>query len=762
MRWTIAFTGGLALAGVALAADVKPDSGVEFTKSIRPVLAENCVPCHNSAAARGPANFLKAQTAKDIEANRSLWRNVAAQLRNRTMPPVASKLTEDDRLRVAFWIDSRLRETACSAAPFAGAPAIRRLNRREYHNTIRDLLGVEFDAVQLFPADGTGGAGFDTNGETLFTPPVMMERYMEAAQTILDSAIVAPPLSRVFNPPTGAIPPDAGFEFPLPVYSDGDYTVEAGLIPKDPTLKLTLKVDGVSAGMFRVPQPSAAHKAGLPLAARLQVRLVRGEHKLAIASQQEAIPVANVSVNQKAATVGPEKRALHYRLLGVEPGQVPLDGRRVAREIMAGFLTRAFRRPVDGPEIDRFLTLYDRAAQRGDPWTERMRLMLRAVLVHPDFLFRVEHRDAAPGIHPLGQYEVANRLSYFLWSAPPDETLTRLADQNRLQDPATLTAQVDRMLDSPRGRAFSESFVGQWLGTQDLGGRAAPLLTELQTYYTPEVAADLREEPVLLFDHIVGENRSLLELLDSDYTFLTERLVHFYQFESKVNVSGNEFQQVKWPDNRRGGVMEMGAVLALNSHYAQTSPVLRGAWVLETLLGTPVPPPPPNVPPLDPDRKLKQLSVREKLEQHRADPACAACHKLMDPIGFALENFDWMGRWRETESNGKPLDTSGTLPSGETFHGSVEVRAALLKHKDDFLRLITGKALGYALGRGMQDGDSCTVQHIVDAVAKDGYRARTLIREIVLSVPFRNNQGGVLMTENLPTAPKVQRPMVVK
>jgi cytochrome c553 len=748
----------LLLAGAAFAAD----AGAEFAKSIRPVLVENCSACHNGAAQRGPANFLKAQTAGDIEANRGLWRNVAVQLRNRTMPPVASKLTEDDRLRVAFWIDARLRDTACSAGPFAGAPAIRRLNRREYHNTIRDLLGVEFDAVQLFPADGTGGAGFDTNGETLFTPPVMMERYMEAAQDILDRSIVTPPLSRVFIPPAGKIPAGDGYSFPLATYSDGDYTVEVGLIPKDPTLKLTLKVDGLPAGAFNVRKPSAANKAGLPLAARVQVHLTRGEHKLAVTSLDDAIPVASVTIDQKASAIDPQKRALHYRLLGVEPGQVPLDGRRAAREIMAGFLPRAFRRPVDGPEIDRFLTLYDRAAQRGDPWTERMKLMLRAVFVHPDFLFRVEHRDPTPGIHPLGQYEIANRLSYFLWSSPPDETLTRLAAENRLRDPATLVAQVNRMLDSPRSRAFSESFVGQWLGTQDLGGRAAPLLTELQTYYTPEVAADLREEPVLLFDHIVGENRSLLELLDSDYTFLTERLVHFYQFEGKVNVSGNEFQQVKWPDNRRGGVMEMGAVLALNSHYAQTSPVLRGAWVLETLLGTPVPPPPPNVPPLDPDRKLKQLSVREKLEQHRADPACAACHKLMDPIGFALENFDWMGRWRETESNGKPLDTSGTLPSGDTFHGSIEVRAALMKHKDDFLRLIAGKTLGYALGRGTQDGDSCTVQHIVDTVAKDGFRARTLIREIVLSVPFLNNQGGVLTTENLPAAPKAQRPMVIK
>ena len=739
------------------------DPAAEFANSIRPVLMENCSGCHKPAATRGPVNFLKAQTAKDIEADRGVWRNVAAQLRNRTMPPVASKLSEEDRIRVALWIDDRLRRTACSAGPFAGAPAVRRLNRREYHNTIRDLFGVEFDAIQLFPADGTGGAGFDTNGETLYTPPMLMERYLEAAQDILERVIVTPPLQRVITPESRAIPPGNGYSFSLATYGDGDYAVQVGLIPKDPSLKLTLKVDGVPAGGFNVRQPSRANNAGLPLAARLQVHLARGEHTLAISAQEPApIPIANINIDQRAAAVAPEKRALHYRLLGVEPGQVPLDGRRAAREILAGFLPRAFRRPVTTAEIDRFLTLYDRAAQRGDPWTERMKLALRGVLVHPDFLFRVENRDTAPGIHPLGQYELASRISYFLWSAPPDETLTRLAQQNRLQDPAVLAEQIERMLNSPRSRAFSESFVGQWLGTQELGGRAAPLLTELQSYYTPEVAADLRTEPVLLFDYILGENRSLLDLLDSDYTFLTERLVQFYQLGGKVNVTGNEFQRIQWPDDRRGGVIGMGAVLALSSHYAQTSPVLRGAWVLETLLGTPVPPPPPDVPPLDPDRKLKQLSVREKLEQHRADAACAACQKLMDPIGFALENFDWMGRWRDKETNGKPLDVTGSLPSGETFHGPVELRRALLAHKDEFLRHLTGKVLGYALGRGLQDGDSCTVQRIVDTVAKDGYRARTLVREAVLSVPFRNNQGGILTTENTPSVPRRQRPMVIK
>src|SRR5947209_5071115 len=321
------------------------DSSKDFANSIRPVLVENCAGCHSTAKTRGPVNFVKAQTAKDIESERGVWRNVAAQLRNRTMPPVGSKLSEDDRLRVEFWIDAQLRQTACSSGPFAGAPAVRRLNRREYHNTIRDLLGIDFDAVQLFPADGTGGAGFDTNGETLFTPPMLMERYLEAAQSILDRVIVTPALSRVLSPESHEIPAGNGFAFPVSVYSDGDYVVQVGLIPKDPTIKLALKVDGVAAGVFNVRQPSRANNAGMPL-----------------------------------------------------------DGRRAAREVVAGFLPRAFRRPAAPSELDRFLTLYDRAAERGDPWTERMKLMLRGVLVHPDFLFRIENRDTRPGIHALGQY----------------------------------------------------------------------------------------------------------------------------------------------------------------------------------------------------------------------------------------------------------------------------------------------------------------------------------------------------------------------
>jgi len=744
------FAAGIALAVVAGAAD----PAQEFSQSIRPVLAQNCAGCHNPNS-RNAANFLKASTLKDIDAERGLWRNVAIQLRNRTMPPVDSKLSEADRLRVAQWVDARLRQTACNAGDFAGAATVRRLNRREYHNTIRDLLGVDFDVTAIFPADGTGGAGFDTNGETLYIQPMMLERYLQAAQQILDRVIITPRLTKTLAASElkgGAAdsPGQTGATGAFPVYLDGDYDVRVLLDPKAAAAKLTLQIDGADAGPLAAQRGGRGGGGGRGATAGsligTAVHLERGTHTLALAGDGPLPAILSVSIEEKPASPSAEKRALHYRLFGMEPGDQPLDARRSARQVLAAFVPKAFRRPVEPAEVDRFLVMYDRAAERGDPYEERVKLALKAVLVSSDFLFRMENRQTRPGIYPVGQYELATRLSYFLWSTMPDETLLRLAEQSRLQDPKVLAAQVDRMLDDPRARTFVSTFVGQWLGTQEIGGKFMPILTETLGYYTPEIAADLKAQPVLLFDRIVGENRSVLELLNSDYTYLTQRLVKYYQMEDQVkDVNDNQFHLVKLPDSRRAGLLGMAGILGMTSHYEQTSPVLRGAWVLDTLLGTPVPPPPPNVPPLEPgDRSAVKISTREKVLQHRSDPACSACHRLMDPIGFGLENFDWMGRWREQETGGKPIDASGELPSGDKFNGVAELRETLLKQKDEFVRQLAAKILGYALGRSLQDGDSCTVQRLVDAAARDQYRARTLIREIVMSVPFRNTQGGAM------------------
>jgi len=484
-----------------------------------------------------------------------------------------------------------------------------------------------------------------------------------------------------------------------------------------------------------------------------------------------AVPVVSLAVQQKASVPSPERLASHYRLMTMEPGTEPLQPRKAAEQILRTLVRRASRRPVEASEVAPFMTLYDRAAGRNDPFEERIKLALTAVLVSPDFLFKMEHRGEKPGIYPVGQYELASRISYFLWSTMPDDELLTLAAEGQLQDPKVLATQADRMLDDPRSQTFSKTFIGQWLGTQDLGGRVAPMLTELNAYYTPPVAADLRAEPVLMFERILGENRSLLELIDGNYTYMTERLAKFYQVEDRFkDVHGNDPQLVQWPDDRRAGVLTSGAVMAMTSHYRQTSPVLRGAWVLDTLLGTPVPPPPPNVPQLEAVKcddncavtAKTAVNMRQKILDHRANPACATCHQLMDPMGFALENFDWTGRWRDKEFDGSAIDASGSLPSGEKFNGPAGLRQVLLGKKDDFLRQLTGKVLGYALGRSLQDGDSCTVQHLAQTLEKDNYRARTLIREIVVSIPFRNSQGGQVTIEAPPPPPKRVTQMVIK
>jgi len=718
----------------------------EFAQSIRPVLEANCTPCH-SAKAR--VNFLKAATSQDIESNRSLWRNVAAQLRNRTMPPGDAKLAEEDRLRIAAWIDNRLRQTACAVGDYAGAVAIRRLNRREYHNTVRDLLGIDFNVSEFFPADGSGGAGFDTNGETLYIPPVLMERYLDAAQQVLDRVIVTPALDKTY-PASPAM---------VSIYADADYDVSVS-----PVGTFKLKIDeGAPLAMTLQQSRPRPGRGGAAPSMTARIHLARGLRQLSIVGEGAPLATATITVQQRPAASTPEKLALHYRLLGAEPGAEPVQPRKAAGQILRRIVRQAYRRPIETADIAPLLTLYDRAAQRGDPFEERVKLALKAVLVSPDFLFKLERRNEKPGIYPIGQYEMASRLSYFFWSTMPDAELDLLAAEGKLQDPKTLTAQVERMLDDPRAHAFTSTFIGQWLGTQDLGGRVAPMLTEIQEFYNPPVAADLRAEPILIFERILAENRSLLDLIDGNYTYLTERLVKFYQLEDQFkDLHGNEPRFVQWPDPRRAGVITSGAVLAMTSHYNQSSPVLRGAWVLDTLLGTPVPPPPPNVPPLETGKK-KAVHMREKTLEHRNNPACSACHKLMDPIGFALENFDWTGRWRDKESDGTPIDASGALASGEAFIGPVELRQVLLGKKEDFLRHLSGKVLAYALGRNLQDGDSCTVQHLVDALQKDNYRARTLMREIVLSTPFRNSQGGkVTMETTPPPPPKRTVPMVVK
>jgi len=409
---------------------------------------------------------------------------------------------------------------------------------------------------------------------------------------------------------------------------------------------------------------------------------------------------------------------------------------QAARKILSTFLPRAFRRPSNDAELEKYMALFRGAQKRGEGFTPSILFALQGVLISPHFLFRVEQPNPDPEPRLVNDYALATRLSYFLWGAMPDDALFDLASKGKLHEPETLTQQVTRMLKDAKTTEFAEQFVEQWLNTRELGRDIKPNPELFPTYYDAELQSAIRYEPILFFKEIVSANLSLLNLLDSKFTILSNKLEKHYGL-----TVGKTTQQPKRfdlpPDSHRGGVLSMAAVLAVSSYPQRTSPVLRGKWILEAILGAPPPPPPPNVPELkDNHQGEAPKTLRERLELHRQDPVCAGCHNRIDPLGFALENYDVLGRWR-TEDSGKPIDAKGQLPDGTKFDGPDQLKAALLSQKDAFIRHLTSKMLGYALGRGLTAEDRCTVDQIVGKLEKNDYSAHTLISEIVLSMPFR-------------------------
>jgi hypothetical protein len=439
------------------------------------------------------------------------------------------------------------------------------------------------------------------------------------------------------------------------------------------------------------------------------------------------------------------------------PGMTP---EQAARRILTEFLPRAFRHPVAAAEVDEYIGLFRASQARGDTFDDSVLFALQGVMISPRFLFRVEEPNPNTQARLLGDYDVASRLSYFLWNSMPDQELFDLAAAGKLRDPQVLRGQVHRMLaPDVRGEddtvkitkenkldAMAQQFVEQWLGTRELGRDIKPDAVLFPEYYETELQAAIQHEPVIFFKELLTQNLSLLNLLDSKFAMLNNPLQKLYglnlKTQARASAVGAQLSHVMLPDDsHRGGLLGMSAVLAVSSYPNRTSPVLRGKWVLEALLGTPPPAPPPSVPALEeahagPSAK----SMRERLEQHRRDPGCAACHSRIDPLGFGLENYDVLGRWRTTDS-GLPVDAKGELPDGTKFDGAEELKAVLLSRKDQFILNLTRKTLGYALGRGLRLEDSCTVDQIVARLKETDYRAQTLIEEVVLSIPFRYQAG---------------------
>ena len=735
---TTSFLLGLA----AGAGAVTPADEAYFKSEIRPILSTFCLECHKEGK---QIDFLAVKELSQIHSQRGNLRSAVTQLRNRTMPPAKEEQpSEDDRRKAADWLERVLRESAKEMGPYAGTVTARRLNRLEYDNTIRDLLGLKFKFSQTFPSDGGGGEGFDNNGETLYLPVILMERYMDAAEAILDEAVLMPETRRVFRPTDfepgsqARLKPgaEASVFFPVTMTAPHTVTVAARSLQAGKA-GLELKVDGITAQHFEVGPADAKPT-------EIQLRFFRGTHRLTLACAQGEAEVAGLTLQDNPKKVTDERREAHRRLFGdvssgTLAGKSPTERRQAAATILRKFARLAYRSPVTDKDIEKNLTLFDRSASRGENFETSMKLALKAVLVSPRFLFRVEQDHAEPGIRPVTDHELAVRLSYFIWNSTPDAELNALADAGKLNQPETIKAQLKRMMADPKSESFLLTFTEQWLGTKAVGDTvpASPEAKDAKYIYSKEVGADLRTEALSLMNYLIRDNRSLLELISADYTFLNGRLADYYGIDG---IKGEKFRKVAIADGRRGGVLGLGAVQMLTSPGTRTSPVLRGSWVLGTLLGTPVPAPPPNIPSLDSagGKKSRTLSLREKLAVHRADATCASCHNVIDPIGFSLDHYDRLGRWRDVDEKGKPIDATGKTAEGKGFDGIAGFKKLILDRKHDFARQVTAKMLGYALGRSLADRDDGTIEGIVNRLETNDFKAQTLLEEVVLSTPFRN------------------------
>lgn len=754
----------LAIALRATAEDPRAESADRFRTAVQPLLERYCFHCHGPERQRKKIDFSAFGDDASLARDEDLWLRVIAQVESYQMPPAdeEDRPSASERSAMVDALEETLDRIAASRPPDPGSIVIHRLNRLEYENTIHDLIGVDLPLAADLPPDDIAD-GFDNVAEVLSISPILFEKYLDAADRVLSEAVMTETplrvLERRFGPGDLTVKPaeDSAIELALEkecgveveVPADGEYElrVEAGE-SRSPsgTAFVSVKVDGIDTALIEVDAPARS-----PCRYAFTVPLRAGNRRVALRHTPESAksykdgeerPETMLSI-ASLEIAGPARFLVHRRIFFVEPGG-ELDDRAWAERVLSRFAARAFRRPISSPELDPYLELFARARERGRTPLESARVVLWSMLVSPRFLFRIETDDSHPDEHGafrLDDWELASRLSYFLWSSMPDEHLFELAAAGTLQDPDVLAREVDRMLASPKAAALVESFAAQWLGLRKLETlRPDP---ELFPQFDEELRRAMREETLRFVGDIIREDRSVLELLDSDWTYLNGALAKLYGIRG---VRGREMRRVELDDPRRGGVLTMASVLAITSYPTRTSAVKRGKWILDEILGAPPPPPPPGVPPLDDaagdsaeGRSGLPLTLRERLERHRKDPECRGCHLRMDALGLAMENYDGVGAWRERESDtGREIDASATLPSGEAFSGPVELRELLLAgERESFLRSLTEKMLTYALGRTIERSDQSEVQRIVRELREGDYRVSRLVHGIVASYPFR-------------------------
>jgi hypothetical protein len=638
------------------------------------------------------------------------------------------------------------------------------LNRNEYTNTIRDLLAVDFHADKNFPADDSSG-GFDNMSDVMTLSPVLMEKYLQAAQTIAARAIGADPLPKTFEVEYAFKDrrvrrvDSSTVEATHRVEFDAEYDLRFALQgerPEGEPVQFGFWMDGkLIHSMMVDTKPSGLVYFNPYSEAKFRIYLPAGDHvfragfigdKFVETLERKDLYDRNknkyvdsiIFTGPYAATVEKPSRK---QILTCDPA----SGRPCVERILSTLARRAYRRPATQRDVAGLMHFVDLARQEGQSPEQGLQLAVQAMLVSPNFLFRIE-RDPKPldatAAHPVNDFELAARLSYFLWSSMPDDVLLDLAEAGRLHDPAVLDAQVTRMLADQRSAAFAANFAGQWLETRNLDS------VKPDPKKFPDWNADLRdamkEETRLFFEYVLRQNRPISDFLSASYTFLNERLAKHYGI---AGVAGPEFRRVDLDTNQRGGLLSQAGVLTVSSYPNRTSVVIRGKYVLTNILGTPPPPPPPDVPMLDEAALGVNASLREQMERHRADAICASCHSKMDPLGFGLENYDAIGRWRTKDGN-FPVDSSGVLPNGKTFTTPAEMRDVLNSQLPEFSRALIERMLTYSLGRGVKGFDEPAVAKIQAAVAREGYRFQPMIREIVLSLPFTARRGETVTQES--------------
>jgi hypothetical protein len=746
---------------------------VGFEKNVKPILKNNCSGCHNATVMSGGVNLLPYTEASTISTDREAWDKIVQKIESGEMPPKGvPRPAQPVVTALVEFVRGEFLKADAAVKPDPGRVTARRMNRNEYRNTIRDLLAVDFRAERDFPTDDSG-YGFDNIGDILTISPVLMDKYLNAAETIASRAMGADPLPKKPLEITYELKTKnirrldfSTVEASHRVDFDGEYTVRFGFPGERSSdakpVKMGFWMDGKLIDTIEVETKPSKLVYFNPFSdGEIRAYLPEGDHVFRAAFLDDEF-VKKFTDAKEAYSDKKNKFIGSMTFVGPFPSKVEkasrkkilicdtkTGGQACVEKIVANLAHHAYRRPVSRNEVSALMKFVAMAKAQGQSTEQGIQLALEAMLVSPEFLFRVE-KDPNPTdpekVHRLSDIELASRLSYFLWSSMPDDELLGLAETGKLKDPATLDAQVKRMMTDAKAASFAENFAGQWLEIRNLDS----IKPDPQKFpaWTPELKEAMRTETSMFFQNVLSENRPLSDFIDAKYTFLNEQLAKYYGIN---DVKGPDFRRVDLKTDQRGGVLSQASVLAVSSYPSRTSPTIRGKYVLNNILGTPPPPPPPDVPALDDSKIGSDVSLRKQLEAHRSNPVCASCHSKMDVLGFGLENYDAIGKWRTVD--GKfPIDVGGTMPNGKSFQTAAEMRTILIDSLPQVSRCLVEKIMTYAMGRGMQPYDNKTIDDINRKLQGDGYHFQTLIYEVVRSLPFQSRRGELVTTQK--SAPK--------